>query len=195
MLEKLVVMVEEPSMEAALERLLPTMLGDVAFQIIRFQCKDDLLKQLPQRLMGYAQWLPDTAKVLVIVDRDDDDCLQLKDRLEQMARSMDPRVKQVMAGLAAEYDVMYVARRDGTHAADVRPLVRLSVTVIAEHQGRREQGSAGGGGRFDLAFFTDEVLHDYARKAVDQALVNLEARPAPAGQIDRKSTRLNSSHT
>ncbi|MCG9080055.1 metallopeptidase TldD-related protein, partial [Laribacter hongkongensis] len=65
----------------------------------------------------------------------------------------------------------------------VRPLVRLSVTVIAEHQGRREQGSAGGGGRFDLAFFTDEVLHDYARKAVDQALVNLEARPAPAGQM------------
>ncbi len=135
--------------------------------------------QAHSRTTGHALFAP----IDPIASLDSASKVALLNRLEQMARSMDPRVKQVMAGLAAEYDVMYVARRDGTHAADVRPLVRLSVTVIAEHQGRREQGSAGGGGRFDLAFFTDEVLHDYARKAVDQALVNLEARPAPAGQM------------
>jgi TldD protein len=72
-----------------------------------------------------------------------------------MARAKDPRVVQVMAGLASEYDVVLVARADGTLAADVRPLVRLSVTVIAEQNGRREMGSAGGGGRFGLAYFDD----------------------------------------
>ena len=66
-------------------------------------------------------------------------------------------------------------------AADVRPLVRLSVNVIVEDGGRREQGFSGGGGRFDLAYFDDALLADYANKAVDQALVNLVAKPAPAG--------------
>jgi hypothetical protein len=85
-IETLYVLVEEPSMEEALQRLLPMMLNPgVSAEIRQFQCKDDLLKQLPQRLMGYAQWLPNTAKVLVIVDRDDDDCLQIKASLEQMA--------------------------------------------------------------------------------------------------------------
>jgi TldD protein len=68
-------------------------------------------------------------------------------------------------------------------AGDVRPLVRLSLQVIAEHNGRREQGSSGGGGRFDYSYFTDDVLQDYAQKAAHQALVNLEARPAPAGSM------------
>jgi TldD protein len=68
-------------------------------------------------------------------------------------------------------------------AADVRPLVRLSVQVIAESGGRREQGTSGGGGRFDYAYFTDAVLEDYAKKAVDQALLNLESRPTPAGTM------------
>ncbi|GAA4648799.1 DUF4276 family protein [Kistimonas scapharcae] len=85
MLEKLIVFVEEISMEAALEGLLPGMLGDVAFQIIRFQCKDDLLKQLPNRLRGYSSWLPANHAILVLVDRDDEDCVQLKQRLEQTA--------------------------------------------------------------------------------------------------------------
>jgi TldD protein len=76
-----------------------------------------------------------------------------------------------------------VTRSDGVIAADVRPLVRLSLQVIAEQDGRREQGSAGGGGRFDYSYFTDEVVREYAHKAVDQALVNLEARPAPAGTM------------
>jgi TldD protein len=88
-----------------------------------------------------------------------------------------------MASIAAEYEVVLVARSDGVMAGDVRPLVRLSLQVIAEHNGRREQGSSGGGGRFDYSYFTDEVLQDYAHKAAHQALVNLDARPAPAGSM------------
>lgn len=109
--------------------------------------------------------------------------VELLERLERHARALDPRVTQVMAGLAGEYEVVMVARSDGGQAADVRPLVRLSVQVIAEQSGRREQGSSGGGGRFDYDYFTDEVLRDYAKKAVDQALINLEAQPAPAGSM------------
>ena len=104
-------------------------------------------------------------------------------RVEQLARGKDPRVAQVMAGLAAEYDVVLVARADGTLAADVRPLVRLSVTVIVEQNGRREVGSAGGGGRFGLAYFDDALITSYVDDAVRQALVNLESRPAPAGEM------------
>jgi TldD protein len=114
---------------------------------------------------------------------DDPMKVQLLERLERYARSLDPRVTQVMAGLAGEYEVVMVARSDGAQAADVRPLVRVSVQVIVEQNGRREQGSSGGGGRFDYAYFTEAVLQDYARKAVDQALVNLEAKPAPAGTM------------
>jgi len=107
----------------------------------------------------------------------------LLERLERMARARDPRVQQVIASLAGEYEVVLVARSDGVLGADVRPLVRLSLQVIAEENGRREQGSAGGGGRFDYAYFSDEVLRSYADRAVDQALVNLQARPAPAGKM------------
>jgi TldD protein len=107
----------------------------------------------------------------------------LLERLERLCRARDPRVIQVMASLAGEYEVVLVARADGALAADVRPLVRLSVQVIAEQGGRRETGSSGGGGRTDFAMFTDELLATYARQAVDQALVNLEARPAPAGTM------------
>ncbi|RFO95863.1 metalloprotease TldD [Rhodoferax lacus] len=109
--------------------------------------------------------------------------VDLLGRVERMARAKDPRVAQVMAGLAAEYDVVLVARADGTLAADVRPLVRLSVTVIAEQKGRREVGSGGGGGRFGLAYFSDAQIQEYVDHAVHAALTNLEARPAPAGEM------------
>lgn len=109
--------------------------------------------------------------------------VKLLERLEQFARKLDPRISQVMASIAGEYEVIMVARHDGQMAADIRPLVRLSIQVIAESNGRREQGSAGGGGRFDYAYFTDEVLQDYAQKAVHQAITNLDARPAPAGNM------------
>ena len=107
----------------------------------------------------------------------------LLEKAEQLARAKDPRVAQVMAGLASEYDVVLVARADGTLAADVRPLVRLSITVIAEQGGRREVGSAGGGGRFGLDYFDDQQIAQYVNEAVHAALVNLESRPAPAGEM------------
>jgi len=107
----------------------------------------------------------------------------LLEKLERKCRARDPRVTQVMASLGGEYEVVLIARADGHLAADVRPLVRLSVQVIAEANGRREAGSAGGGGRTDYSHFTDEVLDQYAEQAVSQALVNLEARPAPAGTM------------
>ena len=107
----------------------------------------------------------------------------LLEKIERYARSLDPRVTQVMAHLGGEYEVVLVRRSDGVTAADVRPLVRISVQVIVEQDGRREQGSGGGGGRFDYAYFTDAIVEDYARKAVEQALTNLDARPAPAGSM------------
>ncbi|MDE2622133.1 MAG: metalloprotease TldD [Betaproteobacteria bacterium] len=113
----------------------------------------------------------------------DSEKVALLERLERFARSADPRVTQVMASLAGEYELVLVARSDGRLSADVRPLVRVSVQVIAEQGGQREQGSAGGGGRFGYEYFTDAVLQDYASQAVNQALTNLEARPAPAGPM------------
>ncbi len=107
----------------------------------------------------------------------------LLERVERMARAKDPRVVQVMAGLAGEYDVVLIARADGTLAADVRPLVRLSVTVIAEQNGRREIGSAGGGGRFGMGHFQDDVITRYVDQAVHAALTNLDSQAAPAGEM------------
>ncbi|HYD74906.1 metalloprotease TldD [Ramlibacter sp.] len=109
--------------------------------------------------------------------------VNLLGRVEQLARAKDPRIVQVMAGLASEWDVVMVARADGTLAADVRPLVRLSVTVIAEQNGRREVGSGGGGGRFGLAYFDEERIREYVDDAAKAALTNLESRPAPAGEM------------
>jgi TldD protein len=116
-----------------------------------------------------------------VVSLGEDAKVALLERFERMARARDPRVVQVMASLAGEYDVIMVARSDGLLAADVRPLVRVSLQVIVEQGGRREQGYAGGGGRFDYAYFDEAVLADYAQRAVDQALLNLDARDAPAG--------------
>ena len=107
----------------------------------------------------------------------------LLEKVERLTKAKDPRIVQVMAGLAAEHDVVLVARADGTLAADVRPLIRLSVTVIAEQQGRREVGYSGGGGRFGLAYFDDDMVQSYVDEAVSAALTNLEARPVPAGEM------------
>ena len=109
--------------------------------------------------------------------------VKLLERVEKIARAKDPRVVQVMAGLAGEYDVVLVVRSDGVLAADIRPLVRVSITVIVEQDGRREMGSAGGGGRYDYNYFSDELLQQYAEEAVKGALVNLDSRPAPAGPM------------
>jgi hypothetical protein len=79
------VLVEEPSMEAALRILLPRLLAQISFEVYPYQCKDDLLQHLPQRLNGYSSWLPDDWRIVVLMDRDDDDCQELKRRLENFA--------------------------------------------------------------------------------------------------------------
>ena len=110
--------------------------------------------------------------------------VQLLERVERATRARDTRIVQVMAGLASEYEVVLIARLDGMLAADVRPLVRLSLAVIAEQNGRREMGTSGGGGRFGLGYFDETVIDGYVDEAVKAALTNLESRPAPAGEMD-----------
>ena len=113
-----------------------------------------------------------------------DDKVALLQAVDAEARRQDPRVSQVMASLSGVHEVVMVVATDGTLAADIRPLVRMSVTVIAEQDGRREQGSSGGGGRYDFEYFQkEERALGYAREAVRQALVNLEAVDAPAGMM------------
>ena len=107
----------------------------------------------------------------------------LLNKVETLAKAADPRIVQVMAGLTCEYDIIYIARLDGRHAADIRPMVRLNVTVIAKQGDRREQGGAGGGGRYDLAYFDETLVRQFVDAAVKQALINLESRPAPAGEM------------
>lgn len=103
---------------------------------------------------------------------------------DRIARAADPCIIQVSASLSGSYDVVLVRASDGTLAADLRPLVRFNVSVIAERNGRRERGSAGGGGRYSMERLSSEGVADkHAREAVRQALVNLEAIDAPAGQM------------
>jgi TldD protein len=105
-------------------------------------------------------------------------------RVDELARARDPRVTQVIASLAASHTTVLVAGIDGTYSADVRPLVRLNVSVIVEQNGRREKGSAGGGGRFGYEYFLDGgVIEGYVAEAVDGALLNLDAIDAPAGTM------------
>jgi TldD protein len=110
--------------------------------------------------------------------------IELLRRVDQEARRLDSRVEQVIVSLVGAHDVIMVVGQDGAMHADVRPLVRLNVSVIVQHQGRREQGSFGGGARKDYRYFLeDERGLAYAREAVRQALVNLDAVDAPAGSM------------
>jgi TldD protein len=114
----------------------------------------------------------------------DDDKVALLERLDKAVRELDPRICQVIISLVGVHDVMLVAAADGTFSADVRPLVRMNVSVIVEDNGRREQGFAGGGGRFGYEWFQEEDrCLDFGREAVRQALVNLDADEAPAGTM------------
>jgi len=104
--------------------------------------------------------------------------------LEQATRSLDKRIEQVIISLSSCHDLVLVAASDGTLAADVRPLVRLNVSIILVQDGRREQGYAGGGARADLNYFlSGDRPMDYAREAVRQAAVQMEAVAAPAGAM------------
>jgi TldD protein len=114
----------------------------------------------------------------------DVDKVALLEKIDVEARRIDPRVTQVMASLAAVHDVVLITASDGTFAADVRPLVRLNVSVIVEQDGRREQGYSGGGGRFAFERLIEgERWRGFVEEAVRSALVNLEAVPAPAGTM------------
>jgi len=106
------------------------------------------------------------------------------EEIEQLTRDLDSRVEQVIISLSSSQDFILVAASDGTLASDVRPLVRLNVSVILEQDGRREQGYAGGGARDDLNYFlSGDLPIEYAREAVRQAIVQLEASAAPAGMM------------
>jgi len=112
------------------------------------------------------------------------DKVALLQDIDRETRKLDSRVTQVMASLAGVQDLILVCSSDGILAADVRPLVRLNVSVIVEANGKREQGYAGGGGRYGYEyFFAADRPMEYAREAVRQALVNLDAVPAPAGEM------------
>jgi len=115
---------------------------------------------------------------------DDGRKVELLEAVDAAARAVDPRVKQVIVTLAAVHEVVLVAAADGTFSADVRPLVRLNASVIAEQDGRREQGYSGGGGRTGYGWLLEEDRAlGYGREAARQALVNLEAVDAPAGAM------------
>lgn len=110
--------------------------------------------------------------------------LDLLRQVDEAARAMDPRVQQVNVSLVGEQETILVLNSDGSMSADIRPLVRLNVSVIAEEKGQREQGFAGGGGRTDYHYFIrDNIAIDLAKEAVRQAILNLEAVPAPAGTM------------
>jgi len=112
--------------------------------------------------------------------------IELLRLVDKTARAEDPRVVQVNAGLSMVYEEMLVAATDGTLAADIRPLIRLSISVLVEQDGKRERGSAGAGGRFGLEWFFEIYQGEqravyFAKESVRQALVNLGAVAAPAG--------------
>lgn len=121
----------------------------------------------------------DPLKILTVEEK-----LALLKKADQVARDADPRVTQVTVSLVGEQDTVLVTASDGTFAYDIRPLVRLNVSVIVESNGRRERGSAGGGRRLDYRYFQDNNLaEEFAKEAVRQALVNLDAVDAPAGNM------------
>ncbi|MEW5056113.1 MAG: metalloprotease TldD [Cycloclasticus sp.] len=113
-----------------------------------------------------------------------EDKVALLKKIDQQTRQIDSRVEQVTVSLIGVYEVILVATEDGRLSSDIRPLVRMNVSVIVEEKGRREQGGSGGGGRHGYEFFIEQDrAMDYAREAVRLALVNLEAVDAPAGNM------------
>jgi len=134
-----------------------------------------------QRRSGNQLYLP----LDPIASMTEEDKIALLHRADAEARKLDSRVSQVNVSLAGVHEVILVAASDGTLAADVRPLVRMNVSVIIEQDGRREQGGAGGGGRVGYEYFVeDDRGMDYVREAVRMASVNLDSVEAPAGTMD-----------
>jgi TldD protein len=109
--------------------------------------------------------------------------IKILETIEMYAKKLNPKIIKVSASLAAQYEVILIHNYYGHLVEDVRPLIRLSISVIAQTGKRREQGSSGGGGRYNLKYFSDEILKLYAEEAVNQALTNLKAKPSPAGSM------------
>ncbi len=119
-----------------------------------------------------------------IASASESDKVALLRRIDAFARSLDSHVKEVSVSIALNHETNLVAATDGTLSADVRPLARFGISVIAERNGRRERGFGGGGGRFDAGWLFDtDAAEDYAREAVRAALLNLDAVDAPAGTM------------
>ena len=134
-------------------------------------------------------WKTQTTKPLYsandpLAAMDDSAKVAILQKVDKAARDHDPRVKEVMASLAGVYEVILVVTNDGRQVPDIRPLVRLNVSVIVEENGKRERGSMGGGGRSGFDYFDDEIIEHYAHEAVRQALVSLVAIDSPAGTME-----------
>ena len=110
--------------------------------------------------------------------------VSILEKADKAARNSNPHVCEVMASLSAVYEVILIVTSDGRQIPDVRPLVRLNISVIVEKNGKRERGSMGGGGRFALDHFDDALIEHYAHEAVRQAMVSLEAIDSPAGTME-----------
>ncbi len=136
--------------------------------------------QIPhQTLSPHTLYTPDDP----LSSLNENEKISLLRHIDQHARALDPRISQVMVSLAGAHEIILILNAQGQFFADIRPLVRLDVRVIAEQQGRRESGYAGGGGRYDYRYFSQERNMAFAKEAVRQALVNLDAVPAPAGTL------------
>ncbi|GHA11765.1 TldD protein [Arenicella chitinivorans] len=133
-------------------------------------------------------WRPRTPRALYpqqdpIAGLGDAEKVAILEAADRAARGHDPRVVEVMASLAGVYEVVLIVTSDGRQVPDVRPLIRLNVSVIVEQDGKRERGSMGGGGRFGFDYFDHSTIEHYAHEAVRQALVSLEAIDSPAGTM------------
>jgi TldD protein len=167
-----------------------------------FAYSDELVMPALERAAGAARaisrqgqdkrvqaWSRSSGKQLYSVDDpttsiDDKQKTALLCEIDAATRDLDSRVEQVIVSLASSQDLILLAASDGTLAADIRPLIRLNVSVILQQDGRREQGYAGGGARADLNYFLDgDIPMEFAREAVRQAIVQLEAVAAPAGTM------------
>lgn len=191
MLDKLIVFVEEYSMEGALEQLLPKLLGDIEFQIIRFQCKDDLLKHAPDRLRGFAAWLPASWRILVLVDRDDDDCEHLKMRLERMAAGAGLLTK-TNAGRVQRFQIVNRIAIEELEAwffgdwAAVQAAYPRVPAAVPQKAGLRDPDAIAGG--------TWEALERVLKKAgyFSTGLRKLELARSVAGHMDIQRNRSRS---
>lgn len=124
------------------------------------------------------------SKLDPIAALDDASKVAILEQADRAARQHDPRVKEVMASLSGVYEVILIVTSDGRQIPDVRPLIRLNVSVIVEQNGKRERGSMGGGGRMGFDYFDTDMINHYSHEAVRQALVSLDAVDSPAGTME-----------